>query len=165
LKDAIEIAADGRDLARRIGKLRHEALEAFAAYADTNKPTSSSGLPTFSVLVPETRTIVWSPRSSDLTDYRTVLAPLMREMHEQKSRLGADFNSAFGGITPRRASPLVVTAHQLTERWALVMTHFKAKIDAHTDGKPEKVEAWFDQLLRDSPEEAFPVLPAGGENR
>lgn len=156
LSEAAITAEVGQALAKRIWDLQGKALKAFAIYAPTSSPNFSSGLPSFSILLPGTRIVVWTPPNTVLKDYKSVLEPLMNEMSSLKHKLGVDFDNAFGGIKPqRRASPLLVTAHQLNKSWALVLTHLKAQIRNGTDGKPEKVEAWLDQLLSHTPPEAF----------
>lgn len=162
LNEATTAAASGEELAQRIGDLQDKALKAFAAYAPTNNPKLSSGLPSFSVLLPDTRIIVWTPPNTDLKDYETALKPLMNEMSSLKGSPDVDFDNAFGGIKPRRASPLIVTAHQLQDSWALVLTYLKAQIRNGNNGKPQHVENWLDQLINRIPQEAFDCEVQGG---
>lgn len=145
LNDAAKSATNREELAKSIVDLKNKAIAAFKTYASTISPKFSSGLPTFSVLLPSTRIIVWMPTGA--SDHNTALAELMKEMHRLKVDPNVDFENAFGGISSRRASPLLATVHQLQSGWALVLTHLRAEIQSGTNGKPIHVEDWLDKLI------------------
>jgi CRISPR-associated protein Cmr1 len=153
---------DKQALADRIADLLDKARSAFTALARTTSASLSSGLPTFSILLPDTRVVVWTPPDTDLNDYKTVLTPLMNKMSSLKASLGNDFDDAFGGIKPRRASPLHATVHRLEKEWALTLTYFRAKIREGVNGNPAEVTKFLDSLPSSEKVEAYPRVPQGG---
>lgn len=163
LRDCMEAVkrtgASGSDLAIRIGNLIANARTAFPASANRR----SNNPPHYSVLLDDTRIVVWTPGNTNLNDYKTALRQLMNKLSDEKSlsHLGPNlFARSFGGIGPRRASPLHVATHRLENEWALVCTHFNAKIQANDNGQPEKVTDFLNAL---SPKfEAYPKSSLGG---
>jgi CRISPR-associated protein Cmr1 len=154
--------ADKQALANHIADLLDKARSAFTAFAPTTSPRFSGSLPTFSILLPDTRVVVWTPPSTDLNNYKTVLTPLMNKMSRLKASLGNDFDDAFGGIKPRRASPLHATVHRLEKEWALTLTYFRAKIREGVNGNPAEVTKFLDSLPSSEKVEAYPRVPQGG---
>lgn len=146
LSAAEATAPDGPALANRIGRLLGEARQAFIALAHTTSPPLFGNLPSFSILLPDTRIIVWTPPGAGLKDYKSAIVPLMNKMSGLKSSLGNSFEDAFGGISPRRASPMHVTAHLLENEWALVLTYLRAKIRSNRDGNLDEVNKFLDGL-------------------
>ncbi len=163
LTKAAETATDAEALAYRVSDLLDKTRQAFTAFALPSNPRFSRGLPSFSALLPGTRVIVWTPIGTDVNDYKTALMPLMNEMSSLKASLSHGFYDAFGGISPRRASPLHVTAHKLQSEWALVLTHFKAKIKSDSDGNPEELEEFLNDLVKNrSAKPAYRPATTGG---
>jgi CRISPR-associated protein Cmr1 len=160
LDAATTTAADKQALADRIADLLDKSREAFTTFLGGATSCSINDLAKFSVLCPDTRVVVWTPPNTDSNDYKTALTRLMNNMSNLKALLRSDFGDAFGGISPRRASPLHATAHRLEKEWALVLTHLKAKIQSAKDGKPEEVAKFLDSL--DSKVEAYPRAAQGG---
>jgi len=162
LTAATTTPADKQALANHIADLLDKAYSAFTLFAPTTSPRFSGSLPTFSILLPDTRVVVWTPPSTDLNDYKTVLTPLMNKMSSLKASLGNDFDDAFGGIKPRRASPLHATVHRLEKEWALTLTYFRAKIREGVNGNPAEVTKFLDSLPSSEKVEAYPRVPQGG---
>jgi CRISPR-associated protein Cmr1 len=166
LQSCLEAAAgtrpDGNALAKHVGSLVDSCLDAFVAFACASSLHSFAGLARFPVLREDTRIIVWEPCSASLSDYKSVLSPLMTRMSNLRASLGTNFANAFGGVNPRRASPLHVTAHRLKDAWALVLTHLEAEIGDGKIGEPTKVGDFLNSL---TPKwQAHPCPPAGGNN-
>jgi CRISPR-associated protein Cmr1 len=145
LNAATTTATDGQVLANRVGDLLVKARQVFTTFAPTTSLLFSSGLPSFSILPSNTRVVVWTPPNTDLNNYKTVLMPLMENMSSLAS-LGSSFGDAFGGINPRRSSPLHVTAHRLEQEWALTLTYLKAEIQCGDNGKPAEVTKFLNSL-------------------
>ncbi|MBI4749712.1 MAG: type III-B CRISPR module RAMP protein Cmr1 [Acidobacteria bacterium] len=152
LKQCLESSKDrfdtGEELADHIRTVIEQSRIAFAAFSSPGIVSFSENLPVFSILLSQSRVVVWTPLNTDLSDYKTVLSKLMNQMSDQKAKLGGlEFEQAFGGISPRRrASPLVITAHKLENEWALVLTYFKAEITKGQPGKSCHVTSFLDSL-------------------
>lgn len=152
-------------LADRIADLLDKARGAFTALAPTTNPRFSSGLPAFSILRPDTRVVVWTPSGND---YVSALTPLMNLLSARMATNANNFRDGFGGFqSSRRASPLLVTAHQLNGEFALVLTHLKAniRVDHHGNpikGKPAEVTEFLDNLPSAEKVEAYPRAVQGG---
>ncbi|MFP3870971.1 MAG: type III-B CRISPR module RAMP protein Cmr1 [Syntrophobacteria bacterium] len=128
LEQATKLSTGGEDLARYIGGLLTAARSAFTTFLG-NPIAPISDPPRFSLLGPDTHIVVWTPSNNSGTDYQTTLSALMNKLSDLTRDHGkGNFAQAFGGIGPRRASPLWVSTHRLqNDGWALVLTHLKAQ--------------------------------------
>ncbi len=128
LEQAAQLPATGKVLAQRIGKLLTAARNAFSRFLGGPTPHFTHDLPQFPVLRPDTHIVIWTP-DKPLRDHTAALNPLMNKlsnlMHDEGK---GNFAQAFGGIRPRRASPLWVSIHPLQNgSWALALTHLKSQ--------------------------------------
>jgi len=141
LSEAEQLAANGKELAQRIGDLITAARKAFGIFLDNPTPMFNDP-PLFSILRPDTHIAVWTRKDGLPEAYdESILAPLMSKLSAKMAELEKNgkghFAEAFGGIniklpglrdTFRRASPLWVSTHRLqNNKWALVLTHLKAQ--------------------------------------
>ena len=149
LESAGQLASTGDDLEQRIGGLLTEARNAFSGFLGNSIPRFSD-LPRFPVLKSDTHIVVWTPNALG-QDHTAVLSPLMKRlsglMRDEGER---NFAQAFGGIEPRRASPLWVSTHRLQKGgWALVLTHLKARyLPRHAGNKHHLVTEFLNALSR-----------------
>ena len=127
LNEAKQLAANGKELAQRIGDLITAARRAFGVFLGNPTPMFNDP-PLFSILRPETHIVIWTPDNS-VENHVDILSALMNRLSDTMRENGEnDFAQAFGGIHPRRASPLWVSTHRLqNNKWALVLTHLKAQ--------------------------------------
>ena len=128
LTQASHPPADGEELAQQIGKLLTAARNAYSDFLNNPTPRFAQDLPQFPVLRPDTHIVIWTP-DKPLKDHTAALSPLMNKLSSLMRHVGqSDFAQAFGGIKPRRASPLWVSAHRLqNDGLALVLTHLMAQ--------------------------------------
>lgn len=165
LTAATTTPVDKQALADRIADLLDKARGTFTALAPTTNPRLSSGLPAFSILRPDTRVVVWTPSGND---YVSALTPLMNRLSARMATNANNFRDGFGGVQPsRRASPLLVTTHQLNGEFALVLTHLKANIRVDHQGnpirgQPAEVTEFLGNLPSAEKVEAYPRAVQGG---
>lgn len=160
LTRATEIAGDKQVLANRIGDLLDKMRSAFTSFLPTATGGFSGGLPRFSMLLPDTRVVVWTPPGDNAVSPVTVLMNLLSARAMNRN----NFRDGFGGVQPsRRASPLWVTTHLLNDDLALVLTYLKAKIRADqrgntVEGRPSEVTNFLDSLPSVEKVEAHPLV-------
>ena len=128
LTQASHPPADGEELAQQIGKLLTAARNAFSGFLNNPTLRFAQDPPQFPVIRPDTHIVIWTP-DKPLKDHTAALSPLMNKLSSLMRHVGqSDFAQAFGGIKPRRASPLWVSAHRLqNDGLALVLTHLMAQ--------------------------------------
>lgn len=146
-------ALNKEQLATKIKTTIDAAIIAFddLAIASDYQAATFGDPPYISTLKADTRIVIWTPDRAQTNKYATALMPLMNKMSTTKAALReTDFEYAFGGVylgpNKRRASPLHVTAHRLTNGWALVLTFLRAEILDKKIGLPEEVENLLDSL-------------------
>lgn len=176
LWDKKDRANNKNELGGKIKATVDTALETFnqLAMAHSYPAADFNNPPSIATLKDDTRILIWTPNSIQKGDCTNALSVLMNKMSQTKHELKKkqiDFEYAFGGINlkidksdakepkKRRASPLHVTVHQLTNGWALVFTFLYAKILASGDDNLGEVDIFLDRL-----EQAFEVTLEEGEN-
>ncbi|MBW2118383.1 MAG: type III-B CRISPR module RAMP protein Cmr1 [Deltaproteobacteria bacterium] len=153
LNEAQKIAADRDKLAAQIKNLHILSRHAFEQFSGKSGEAWSK-LPKFSLLAPDTEIFIWCPRDNSQTDYKSALKALMLKLSGKMADNPKEFAEAFGGIKPRRASPLWVSAHQLQNEWALVLTDLRAEM---LENRPGNKHNLVTQFLKDLPKDE--VIP------
>lgn len=149
LEQSTELPASGEELATHIGQLLASARSAFAMLLGNPTPRFNAP-PHFSALEPDTPVVVWAPKDP-AASYVEILSPLMNMLSDKMHEMGEHkFAQAFGGIRPRRASPLWVSTHRLQNNgWALVLTHLKAQ---HLPSRVENQHHLVTEFLNSPPD-------------
>ncbi len=118
--------ANGPALASLLYQTLNDAHQYTLRYLQLERAAANMQEPSFPVLPPCNALVrVWRPVDDEPLDAEKAL---MTCMSERKAALGERrFADAFGGITPRRASPLHATIHQTDDGPVVVLTYLAAK--------------------------------------
>lgn len=151
LVDALTAATtrqpDGEALAGLVYTVASGAHQAVLRHPSMSAATQSDPCPAFPVLPARPAIRVWCPAATTPIEAEKTL---MKTMSDTKASLGgAEFAAAFGGISPRHASPLHVSVHETEAGAALIMTYLM--------GPNATVTQLFGKLTP-----SYPLGPVGG---